>query len=144
MALGKRGWMKVMPMANSIPDTCQETTRGHREELQQEAIPASPAWPQGIRGGQDASPAAPAVLHIPQPARQEKPQHQPRRDCQAGSVNHLLKPGVWRLFFLFKIITLCLSQFFLSKIDTAAHSKPPPGVSDGRASCKGHLESTGK
>lgn len=106
---GWRGWREVMLMANSIPNTCQETTRGPQEELQQEAIPASPAGHRESGTG-----TMPTLLHLPcstfhsQPGRKNpsvillnSSQHQPCHDCQADYINHLLKAGLWWLFFFF-------------------------------------------
>lgn len=86
MVLGKRGWREVILMKNNIPDTYQETTRGHQEELQQEATPASPAGHRESRTGR-----MPTLLHLPcstfhsQPGRKNpgvillnSSQHQPR------------------------------------------------------------------
>lgn len=102
--------MKVMLMANSIPDTSQETTRGPQEELQQqqqqEAIPGSPAGHRESGTGR-----MPTLLHLPcstfhrQPGRKNpgvillnSSRHQPRHRCQPDYINHLLKAGVWWLF----------------------------------------------
>lgn len=103
---GREGWMKAMLMANSIPDTRREATRGHREELRQEAIPASPAGHRESGTGR-----MPTLLHLPcstfhsQPGRKNasvtllnSSQHRARHNCQADYVNHLLKVGVWWLF----------------------------------------------
>lgn len=68
VVLGKRGGMEGMEGmdggdadgTHSIPDTCQETTRGPREELQQEAIPASPAGHRESGTGR-----MPTLLHLP-------------------------------------------------------------------------------
>lgn len=73
--------------AKSIPDTCQETTRGPREWLQRrQSQPLQPGKHTG---------RVPALLHLPcstlhsqkNPAGQQQPHQQ-------GNIHHLFKPEV--------------------------------------------------
>lgn len=121
-----KGWMDGGDAdANSIPDTCQETTRGPREELQRRQ--SQPLQPGKHRAGCQPCCTCPAphCTAGKTPAGQQQPHHH----CQHRSIHHLFNPSFF-FFPLFKIISLCLSLFCWSKIDTAAHNKPPWAVSD--------------
>lgn len=118
-----KGWMEVMLMQTAF----QTPARKPLEGLGKSCRGGNPSLSSQGSTGQGASPAAPALLHIAQPAWQEKPQ----QDSSSPTTVLFITFSILLFFFsLFKIISLCLSLFCWSKIDTAAHNKPPWAVSD--------------